>query len=176
MKKYLLEPSYKKSVLEYQVWEREVDGVKQRATLEIGWRSGSFELSVPETEDEVTEWANNRVGDPSYYKTAADVYNDYGVETYEEMKSNFLPDEEEDFIEVGDYDYEMLETWDGCWEDWSLASDDEELLEEIQEGWEEDSWDYMEQNGWMETMCYYEMTCPPVLKEVEEEKFEVDIS
>ena len=173
MKTYLLEPSYKKSLLEYQVYEREVDGVKQRATLEIGWRSGSFNLYVPENESELVEWANGRDG--PQYENVQEIYDDYGVESFDDITTGyFMPEDEDDFIEVGDFNYEMNETWDGCWEDWS--SNDDELTEEIQEGYDEEGWDYLEENGWEEVYCYYEIHCNPVLTEVEsQDKFAVEV-
>ena len=47
------------------------------------------------------------------------------------------------------YDSELEMLDDGWYSDWHFPDDfDEELAEEIQEGWDEDSYEYMESNGW----------------------------
>jgi hypothetical protein len=77
----------------------------------------------------------------------------------------------------------MDSTWDGCWEDWSVVvfgenkddHDADELREEIEEGWYEDSWEFMEQEGWEEIECYYEIHCPVTVKPTEDSPA-VDVS
>ena len=179
MKRYNIEPTYKKSVVEYNAYQKTLeDGTVVKATLEIGWRWGDFDILVPETEAEVLEWAQEKMGvDDTYFSSVTEVFEDYGEETYEGMKQHFLPDADEEFHEIDDYMYEMNSTWDGCWEDWTVNVygdnkedyDVDELREQVEEGWCEDSWEYMEQEGWEETMCWYEIHCPLTIKEVEEE-------
>lgn len=49
-----------------------------------------------------------------------------------------------------DYDWEMEEMIDGCWVDWSFPDDmDEEEQEHIQALWDEDSFEGMESDGWI---------------------------
>lgn len=189
MKVVKLEPTWKKSVIEYQVWGKEVDGVKLRATMETGWRYGAFDISIPETEEEALKWANDRVGQSDYYTTIEEVYNDYGCEDWDDLKMSFCPSVDDEFIEIDDYDYEMLETWDGCWEEWSVSIsndedgvfDEDEVREEIEDGWGEDAWEWMQENGWEEKDCYFEMHCNPKLTEYDEngnlvgEDMEVDV-
>ena len=176
MKQLIMEPTHKKSLLEYQVWTKEIDGHKVRATMELGWRWGSFYINIPDTDEEIIEWANNAFGQTDYYKTIEEVLNDYGCESVEEMQSTdrFLPSIDEEHIELDEYDTEMIETWDGCWEDWSVyvpsdsELDSDVIKEEVEEGWYEDSWSYMEENGWLEEDCYFEMCCNPKFYEVDE--------
>lgn len=176
MKRVKLEPKYKKCVVEYQVYEKEIDNVKLRATLEIGWRYGSFDINIPETEEEALAWANAKVGQLSYYNTIEEVYNDYGCADWDELKVSFCPSEDDESVDIDDYDYELIETWDGCWEDWDVTIlgdtdavfDADELCEQITEGWNENSWDYIQEEGWVENVCYYEMQCSPKFTEYDE--------
>ena len=49
-----------------------------------------------------------------------------------------------------DYDWEMEEMIDGCWVDWTFPDDmDEEEQEHIQALWDEDSFEGMESDGWI---------------------------
>lgn len=49
-----------------------------------------------------------------------------------------------------DYEWEMEEMIDGSWVDWTFPEDmDEEEQERIQELWDEDSFDGLENDGWI---------------------------
>ncbi len=51
---------------------------------------------------------------------------------------------------VSDYDWEMEDMIDGCWVDWEWPDDmPEEERERIQALWDEDWYDGMESDGWM---------------------------
>jgi hypothetical protein len=51
---------------------------------------------------------------------------------------------------------EFDSTYDGCWDDWEFSDDiDEEEQERIQEGWEEDSYSFLEEDGWMDDDTYF---------------------
>ena len=175
MKSYTVEPLNKKSVLEYQTYSKKIeDGCVIQATLEIGWRTGEFTVHVPETEEEVIEWANGRDGVlAGQYTDIETVLNDNCVDCISEME--FLPSDSEDetFHEMSDFDFDMESTWDGCWEDWTVtvlgdskdSYDTDKLCAEIAEGWSEGSWDYMEDNGFDELECYWEIVCPVSVKE-----------
>lgn len=176
MKQLIMEPTYKKSVLEYQVWTKEIDGHQVRAVLEIGWRWGSFYINIPETIEEAIAWANERVGDPNYYKTIEEVYNDYsgGCNDFNVLTQSFCPSEEYEYIELDDYDTEMIDCWDGCWEEWTVhvphnsELDSDSIREEVEEGWQEESWDWMQENGWEEQDGYFDICCNPKFSEVDE--------
>jgi len=47
MKHYLMEPKYKKSVAEYDVFQKEIDGVTYRVVKEEVYRWGSWVLMYP---------------------------------------------------------------------------------------------------------------------------------
>ena len=48
-----------------------------------------------------------------------------------------------------DYNYELDSLDDGCWADWEFPDDmPDEEREKVIEGFDEDSYDYMESNGW----------------------------
>ena len=177
MKTYNVEPTYKKSVIEYNVWKKELeDGSVVHATMELGWRWGEFTVYEPETEEEILQWANDRVGDPNYYSNIQEVLDDYGYDSVDEME--FIPNDSEEcnFHEMSDYEFDMDSTWDGCWEDWNVVvfgekkddHDVDELREQVEEGWYEDSWDFMEQEGWEELDCYYEIHCPVTVTPTED--------
>lgn len=48
-----------------------------------------------------------------------------------------------------DYNYELDSLDDGCWAEWEFPDDmPEEERDAVVEGFDEDSYDYMESNGW----------------------------
>lgn len=151
MKQYILQPAYKKSVIEWTTWSKEINGVKHMLQREVGWRWGAFVINVPETEAEVLAFMD----DKGYGDVDLDIMlDDYGVTTLEEM---CLPDPEEESVELEDYDHEMIETWDGCWDDWSVncyageGLDEDsryELAEAMQEIYEEGYEEAIEEDGW----------------------------
>lgn len=167
MKHYQITPSYKKSTIEYNVWEKKLeDGTLIRATLEIGWRSGTFVVHVPETNEEIDEWLENRG------MSIDDYDGDYDL-----VKPQLCPTTEDDLIEFDDYDTDMLDTWDGNWEEWSVAIfgenkdeyDPDEIQEEIEEAYSEDWSEGLENLGFSEEDCYYEMHCNPIIVECDED-------
>lgn len=106
MKYYRVEPKMKKSVVEIEYFARP-DGV--RLSVEVGWRWGEYVLKAPETEEEWQEWFDTRWDIPK--------------EEYDEDPDLWptLPNpEEDDVLELEDWDHEMLSTWDGCWEDYNV--------------------------------------------------------
>jgi|DEB0MinimDraft_10_1074344.scaffolds.fasta_scaffold61944_2 hypothetical protein len=156
MKYYIIEPKYKKSLIEYEHYVRE-DGA--RIVVETLWRGGSFMLTVPETESEIKE-------------LLGDAYDEDDVEYY-----TWLPEEGEDYIELDDYQYEMLGTFDGCAEDYNFynMSDkiDEEAQEEMMEVLQEEGnsvlWDENPMfEGFEVDSCYYEIHGEFVLTECDE--------
>lgn len=166
MKYYSITPTVKKSVLEFESFRKE-DKVNTGwiwATKELGWRTGTFYINVPETDDEIDEWVKGR----------EDVTREDIDEMLKEGHNPFLPTDKMDFIDLQDYDYEMDTTWDGCWETWEVVayrmSDDEreEVQEALEEGYDEDGWDYLEENNWESIDCYFEIHCPVVIEEIDD--------
>lgn len=149
MKQYILQPAYKKSVVEWTNWSKEINGVRHQLHRELGWRWGAFVLNVPETEEEIKAFVEQQG-----YDDLETMLDDYSAETIEEM---CLPDEGDEEIELDDYDFEMIECWDGCWDDWSVncykddGLDDDaryELAEAMQEIYEEGYEEAIEEDGW----------------------------
>ena len=60
MKYYRIEPTYKKSVVEWTIFRREYNGTNQFLRKELGWRWGSFVIEVPDTDEEKLEWAKEK--------------------------------------------------------------------------------------------------------------------
>ena len=203
MKYFVMEPTYKKSIAEETVFKKDIDGGWQSdsqyknslwATLEVGWRWGSWLVTIPETEEEIMTFANRRFGgdaqEEPYYKNIQDVYDDYcggdceeSDEQIIELIDVFTPDTSEacTFHEVSDYDAEMIETWDGCWEDWSIrqfAADDADgyldedemnaYLENVEEAWDEDGYESVENLDFLDVGCEFYINCPITLKPCDE--------
>lgn len=168
MKHYRIEPTYKKSVVEFRVWKK--DNIT--ATQEIGWRWGEFIIHVPETEDELKEWCQIRG-----YEGIQDLKDSYGLEDDEPIpQSAFLPEETDEYVELDDYDWELISTWDGCWEYWSVAATDkkmedeekEALVEEIESIYEESYEDGLYEAGWEDIAYYTEIQTQVSIQECDE--------
>lgn len=149
MKEYIIEPSYKKSVIEWTSWAKEINGVNHYLQRELGWRWGSFVINVPETEEEIQAFVKEYG-----YEDLESLLEDYSVDSIEEIA---LPDPEDDEVQLDDYEYEMLDCWDGCWDDFAVhvyleggLDEDErsELAEAMQEIYEEGYEDAIEEDGW----------------------------
>ena len=51
---------------------------------------------------------------------------------------------------------EFVESSDGCWDEWEFTDDiDEEEQERIQEGWEENAYEFMDEDGWIQDDTYW---------------------
>lgn len=175
MKIYRLEPTLKKSVVEYDIFRKDDIWVRK----EIGWRWGEFDIFVPETEEELIQWGNDRVGSAEpYYENLQQLLDDYGEEDMEGMLGHTIPTENHEFHELSDYEYEMNSTWDGCWEDWVFTSgvdklseeEQEALLEELQEKYLEDYEDGLAELGFEYMDSYTDIHCPVTLVEVDEDR------
>lgn len=188
MKHYKLEPTYKKSLVELYTFKRPlsdlVEGHENRNAIlvkEIGWRWGDFTIDVPETEAEVKEWLEYQ--HDGTYETFDELVEDYGLETenksiQEVMEEVLLPDLDDDYIMISeDYpDAQMNSTWDGCWEDWDIRvfgeeveiPDVEDLIETIDDAYNEEYEEGVEALGWEFMNCEYEMHCKPMLTPIDE--------
>ena len=83
------------------------------------------------------------------------------VKTTDDNEPKFKADEN-GMVELGWADGENIESvefeesFDGCWDDWIFSDDiDEAEQERIQEGWEEDAYEFLHKDGWMEDDTYY---------------------
>lgn len=109
MKYYIVTPAHKKSVLETECFE---DESGNRVMVTTCWRAGTFKVYVPETLEEHREAG----------------YDDDDVGTW------LWPNEDDDFVELDDfYEFEMIDTWDGCSEDYEIFVEDEEYRDLIEE-------------------------------------------
>lgn len=144
MKYYIVEPAFKKSLYDTEVFE---DGLGNRIVVTTCWRGGSFKVTIPETVYE--------------YKEAG-----YDVDEIEDV---CWPTEDDDYVELDDfYEYEMLETWDGCSEDYEVRIDDDEFRERVEEILYEESMtalfdneeleDFQPSNSWYEIQGGIRMT------------------
>lgn len=160
MKQYVIKPTSKKSVAEIQSFFKEINGVKVWVNYEETWRWGSFLLGVPDTEEEIKSYLEDQGCD-----TMEELLEMYDAETLEDI---MLPDPDDDHIMLTEdygYDFELVETWDGCGS-WFTARCEgnvlteeqlEEIANEFEEGWYEDSYEYAELNDWEEKYCDYEI-------------------
>ena len=175
MKHYRIEPTHKKSVIEIATFRRPLEELtgndedKGRwgyLRKELGWRWGSFMISVPDTDEEIKEFLEERGG----YDNLTQYFTDYQgeedpsvIETAT-LQDYLLPGEDDDFVDLtDDYDAEMIDCWDGCWEDWGITvpGDDlentEEMIEEIEEAYSEEYEEGVEALGWQFIDTFFEI-------------------
>ena len=176
MKHFRIEPTYKKSVIELSTFRRPLEeltgndedkGKFAYLRKELGWRWGSFMISVPDTEEEIAEFLEER----GSYESVAEYLADYHGEEDIIIESTtlqeyLLPSEDDEFVDLTeDYDAEMLDCWDGCWEDWGIAvpgdelEDTDDLIEEIEEAYSEDYEEGVEALGWQFIDNFFEIHC-----------------
>lgn len=182
MKYYLVEPTYKKSLIEYTVFRREdEEGNTLFLRREVGWRWGSFIFEVPETDEEVKNYILETGCDDEYewmqdygfmiQNEAGEYVPDPSMTRAEMLTQVLLPSENEEFVDITeDYgDAELLESWDGCWTYWTLNSNDrdidleeEEIVgEEAQDAYYEDGDEGVEDLGWEFVDTLFELQCNP---------------
>jgi len=187
MKYFLLEPTYKKSTVEKTFFRRELEpltgnpedaGKWAYVTKELGWRWGSFLISVPETEEEVLEFVKSS-GYDDVLSWAIDHGESITQGDEEVLPPNFslynylVPSEDAEYVDVTE-DYpeaEMYECWDGCWEDWEVSSTGttpDVDIEEITEAYDENYEDGVEDLGWTFVDMSYEFHCNPKITPCDE--------
>jgi hypothetical protein len=176
MKHFRIEPTYKKSVIELSTFRRPLEEITGNdedkgkfayLRKELGWRWGSFMISVPDTEEEIAEFLEER----GSYESVAEYLADYHGEEDIIVESTtlqeyLLPSEDDEFVDLTeDYDAEMLDCWDGCWEDWDIVTngpkleDVDEMIEEIEEAYSEEYEEGVEALGWQFLDNFYEIHC-----------------
>ena len=186
MKHYLIEPTYKKSLVEKTIFRRtNEEGKNIFLEKELGWRWGSFVISVPETEEEGMECIKEQGYDNILdwaYDHGYTVPDDNGDEILdpdhsfiEVLQSQMLPEESDEFVDITeDYPHaEFMDAWDGCWEYWNARSYQVELSEEEQEAFVEEAEEvYAEEHeegvealGWEFIDTFFELHCSPKITE-----------
>lgn len=77
-----------------------------------------------------------------------------------------------------DYEVEMIETWDGCWEEVDSDECDEETQEWLEEFLEENSYFDLEEHGWVQGDCEMIIDCDPIFERLDGEnagkRYDVD--
>jgi hypothetical protein len=182
MKYYIVEPTYKKSLVEKTIFSRKnEEGKTIFLERELGWRWGSFFFTVPDTEEEaiadikeqgydsVLDWAY----DHGYTMTDdnGDEILDPDSSIVDLLTTTLLPEESDDFVDITE-DYgnaEMIECDDGCWEYWNVRSfqvelseeEQEELVEGVEEAYNEEWEEGVEALGWEFVDTLFELHCSP---------------
>lgn len=162
MKHYLIEPTYKKSIIETERFDRQDND--QLLTMETGWRWGAFMIDVPETEEEIQTFLESRC-----YESLEVFLEDHGATSLSEV---LLPSEDDETVDLSeDYDFDFLYTDDGCWTDFDISTnemdDDEahELSEQVGESFFEEGYTGLEEGGWESLGTDYYIDCPVTVVE-----------
>lgn len=166
MKQYVIRPQYKKSIAEWTTFRKEIDGTRYTLQREVGWRWGTFIINVPETDEEIKAFMEQHG-----YEDMDVMLDDFGVTSLEEM---CLPEEGDDDVELDSYDYEMVDCWDGCWEDFNLQcygeevdeDEQEAIVDEARELYEEGYEEALEDAGWEQALYGYNISGGFTLTEV----------
>jgi len=190
MKYFRIEPTYKKSVVEFTYFRRPLEELTNNdedkgkfAFLhkELGWRWGSFMISVPDTQEEIDEYIEEE-GYDSVFEFADAHGCTICVDDKVILQENFsmadvlLPSTNDEWIDLTE-DYpnaEMLDCWDGCWEDWNIKtngpvlSDVDEMMEEIEEAYNEEYEEGVEELGWEFLDNQFEIHCNVTVVECDE--------
>lgn len=145
MKEFIITPKIKKSLMEITQWTYEDDNGTYTVEQELTWRYGRFSIFVPETEEEKSEWAALHSVDLS------------ALENHQ-----FLPDPDDEEVILDDYYAEMIDCDDGVGEEYALVkypeNADEDFVAEIEEGLATDAEDFLDENDWEDTDCYFKIT------------------
>ena len=67
-----------------------------------------------------------------------------------------------------DYETELVETFDGCWEE--VTVDDEDLEEWLEEFMEENSWLDLEEHGWHQGDCEMIIDCDLIIERIDSDE------
>lgn len=126
MKSYKIEPRIKKSVEEIEYWRN--PETNQTLAVEVVWRTGEY-IVHPQSEDEEKE-----------IQRFANMSDDEAVE--------------EGFVVTNFEEWELISTWDGCYEEvhfhWDL---DEDAREDLTEQYWEENTDLFYQMGFDSDDC-----------------------
>ena len=182
MKYYLLEPSYKKSIVEFDTFRRPMNEITQNdedkekfvyLEREMGSRWGQWFIAVPETNEEIKKWFKN-----SNYDGIHDFKEDYGFDNLdgaELMHAVLVPNTDDESVYIDDTFFEFVESYDACWEDWNVRAfdtdlgDTSEMIDEIVDAYGEEYEEGVEALGWEYVDSNMEMTCPPKIIECDKD-------
>lgn len=88
----------------------------------------------------------------------------------EDEKENLMSDVDSEEVNVYDYEFELDNLDDGCWEDVEYPEDmSEEEQERLNELWDEDSYSAWEEDGWSVSDSELWFNGPIKLEKVEDE-------
>jgi len=161
MKTYEVTPAYKKSISETRFWIKPKGEGNIFAEHETIWRSGTFIISVPETDEEIKQWLD---------------YRDMTEEDLEYI--SFLPKEDDEQVDLSDYDFEISDTWDAVSEEWGVSwyplnilTEDRlfTMTEEVEEKWREGWEEALINDGWEELDSEYIIHGGVIIEECEQE-------
>jgi hypothetical protein len=74
---------------------------------------------------------------------------------------------EDDDLWNSEYEVEMIETFDGCWEEHDMDECDEETQAWLEEFLEENSYFDLEEHGWMQGDSEMIIACPPIFERLD---------
>lgn len=168
MKFYRIEPEYKKAVSDTTTWKKEINGETAYLTKCEVYRWGAFLIRVPETDEEIDERLEEKE------MTREDVKNFYGEDF--DLNELWLPDPEDGWYEMPDYQAELLEMWDGCSTDWDLIiseevlseEDKEEMLDHLMVVYDEEYDFGLNEEGWEDIDCVQEINTTLSIVECDE--------
>lgn len=118
---------HKKSFEEVEMWYN--SETRFGITITTGWRSGTARLTIESLDDLLADPETDSTDDADY---------------------------EIDCAGFGE-NYEFVDSWDACWEDfnvWKVGATDEEIEEEterLEAIWDEDRWCGIEEEGFNQT-------------------------
>ena len=70
-----------------------------------------------------------------------------------------------------EYETELVETFDGCWEETTI--DDEDLEEWLEEFLEENSWLDLEEHGWIQGDCEMIIDCDLIIERIDSDEEQI---
>lgn len=73
-----------------------------------------------------------------------------------------------DMFDCG-YESEMIETFDGCWEEVDYDDCDDETREWLEEFFEENSWLDLEEEGWLQDECEMIIDCDLIIERLDDD-------
>ena len=168
MKVYIIEPEDKYCVVEFEHWANKDN--PQKIMRKTVWRRAEYSVFVPETDDEILDWWEAITTEK--YDSVEELLKENDLETLEELFEDhpFLPDPEENYVDMTCYWHAMNSTTEALEEEWS--SRDEDLLAEIEavkdnyeENYGNDTWpqhptDRLEELGYDPVYIDVEIYCP----------------
>lgn len=141
MKKYSISNKYKKSFIEYETYEKIINDTTYTFTVELGWRYGSIKIEVPDeyTKEQVENTLNK-------------LYEKEGLLNIENIP----------------FDWSIDECIDGCNLEYEIPDNiPDTIREELEEHIVGHGILSVEEIGWYEEGCRYEIIDEYELKEVE---------